>query len=339
MEGLSICVQCGCHLESSFRFCPKCGMKLTREAHAGENSQHRTQTTTSVSGTRRISAITPLPSTSCVPRLATVQTKLKLPGFESYKASKEHERRGFNVRGKDKKKRRVETQMVVIHVGVMGDDGKPKRCETLPVSVSTSATPKDIVEAAVAKHAAFNKRFNGNSTYRLVFRDGDKVSFIPGTIPAEPFTLLRYKDASGFGYSKITFYLSVRDVIADLKNVIESDSSSDTDDTFTSVASIPAFGQSQVREAQNDGKRENRKPEKVSQVFMSVDCVTQESSQVSLMINCPTCGLRFAVSEIEEHADLCADSVVVLPDPVPHEIATDQTSNDQGRTFVLYQLE
>ena len=40
-------------------------------------------------------------------------------------------------------------------------------------------------------------------------------------------------------------------------------------------------------------------------------------NQVSMMVNCPTCGEKYSVLEIEEHADLCADYVVELPDPIP----------------------
>ena len=109
-----------------------------------------------------------------------LETTFKLPGFHAYKSSKEKERRGFNIRGKEKK-RHIEAQSVVILVGVMGANKKPKRCETLPVQVQTTATPEAIIEAAVTKHIAFNKRFNGDHTYRLVYRDG--------TNPPEAFVL------------------------------------------------------------------------------------------------------------------------------------------------------
>ncbi|CAB3985607.1 G2 M phase-specific E3 ubiquitin- ligase-like isoform X2 [Paramuricea clavata] len=47
---------------------------------------------------------------------------------------------------------------------------------------------------------------NGNN-YMLVFKDGGDIEFIPGTDPPEPFTLQRYTEVSGFGYSRIYLYL------------------------------------------------------------------------------------------------------------------------------------
>ena len=263
---------------------------------------------------KAINMVIPVPtaSSSFMPSNSHVQTKLKLPGFGLYMATKENERRSFNVRAKDKKRRRiVEEQPVVILVGILGENKKPKRCETLPVSVLPSATPAAVVEAAVAKQNAFNKRFNGNLNYRLVFRDGSQAISIPGTNPPEPFTLMRYKEASGFGSSKITFFLRVRDVVADLEEAIESDSNSDEEmgeddnESFTTSASRPAFGQNQMSENQNDESSSHNEKQNLKE------------SEVSMMVNCSTCGENYSVLEIEEHADLCADYVVELPDPIP----------------------
>jgi hypothetical protein len=43
--------------------------------------------------------------------------------------------------------------------------------------------------------------------YMLVFKDVGDIEFIPGTDPPEPFTLQRYEEVSGFGYSRIYLYL------------------------------------------------------------------------------------------------------------------------------------
>lgn len=66
-----------------------------------------------------------------------------------------------------------------------------KRGENLPLKILPSATDKDILVASIAKHRAFNKRFDGKSEYRLVYKDGSEVKSIPGTSPPEPFTLNR----------------------------------------------------------------------------------------------------------------------------------------------------
>ena len=144
------------------------------------------------------------------------------------------------------------------------------------VSVQTTAMPEAIVEAAMTKHVAFNKRFNGDLTYCLVYRDGTKVRFIPGTNPPEPFVLMRYKEASGFGYSKIAFFLEVQNVLADLREVIEFDSNSDDNDSFTATASQPTF-------AENEMVQISQKNEK-------------DVCEVVMMVNCPTtCGGKYPV--------------------------------------------
>ena len=84
---------------------------------------------------------------------------------------------------------------MVISVGIMGENDKPRRSETLPVSVETTAAAESIVEAAISKHVAFNKRFDKRHSYRLLYKDGSCVRSIPGTSPPEPFTLLRDKEA------------------------------------------------------------------------------------------------------------------------------------------------
>ena len=125
---------------------------------------------------------------------------------------------------------------------------------------------------------------------------------------------MRYKEASGFGYSKITFFLEVQNVIADLREVIESDSHSDDDDddnSFTATASQPTSGENELVEI-------SQKSEK-------------DPCEVTMMVNCPTCGRKYPVSEIEEHADLCADYSVEQPDPLPVDKAATPTLKDQGK--------
>lgn len=217
-----ICVKCGCHLQSSFRFCPKCGMQV-RGHLQGERESH-TQVQNPESSSR-------------------FQTKLSFPNFEKYKSLKEQDRRGFDNRSNTRKKKRIAIESVLIRVEVMNQDMTPRRGETLPVKVPSSATPDEIVQAAVAKHTAFNKRFQHDANYRLTFKDGTEVRFVPGISPAEPFTLKRYKDESGYGYSKITLFIRpVGNIVQQLQQIIESDSDTSSDGgNFNSNVDKPAF--------------------------------------------------------------------------------------------------
>ncbi|CAB3985842.1 Hypothetical predicted protein [Paramuricea clavata] len=155
---------------------------------------------------------------------------------------------------------------------------------------------------------------------KTVYRDGTKLCYIPGTNPPEPFVLMRYKEASGLGYSKITFFLEVRNVIADLREVIESDSHSDDiddddDNSFTATASRPTFGENELVEI-------SQKSEK-------------EPCEVTMMVNCPTCGGKYPFSEIEEHADLCADYFVEQPDPLPVDKALIDASDNEIKGILM----
>ena len=145
---------------NSFKFCLKCGLNLSQplntetSARSVENDQ-RSLFAKPRKSTQRARL---MPSNATVPQRvssasssgAVVQTRLQLPGLSIYKTEKEKERRGFNMRGKEKK-RRVEPRHVVISVGIIGENEKPRRSETLPVSVETES----IVEAAISKHVAF----------------------------------------------------------------------------------------------------------------------------------------------------------------------------------------
>ena len=127
-----------------------------------------------------------------------------ISNFETFRG-KETERRSFSVRKKSgSKKQRIQDSEVCITVGLMKNRKTVMRGERLPVKLMSSATARDILEAAKKKHAAYNKRFRAGE-YRLVYKDGSDVDVIPGT--DEPFSLRRYKEESGFGYARINLFL------------------------------------------------------------------------------------------------------------------------------------
>ena len=135
----------------------------------------------------------------------------------AFKSTKEKERQNLFSKksGRRNKKRKVQTKEVTIQVGVMDDFLKIKRGETIPLKVNLLATHEEILAAAIKKHGDFNKRFDIEGDYQLVFKDGTKVNFIPGTDPPKSFVLQRYKDLSGFGFSRIVLYLSPKSHFTD----------------------------------------------------------------------------------------------------------------------------
>ena len=194
------CFGCGFKVDKNFRFCPKCGNEITTE---------RPSTNTVCDSVKEVKSL-------------GKKVKLSLPSFKSFQAKKEKERSSFHYRKKGGEKTSNDETQVTIQVGVMKDRSKIKRGETIPVKVMSSATPSDILQAAQKKHEAFNKRFHKGGNYRLVYKDGSEVKFIPGTNPEEPFSLSRYKEESGFGYARICFYLlKIGNIFDQLKEVLE----------------------------------------------------------------------------------------------------------------------
>ena len=149
-----------------------------------------------------------------------------------------------------------------------------------------------------------------------MYKDGSRVLSIPDTSPPDPFTSLRYKEASGFGWSKITFYLGIRDVVKDLQRAIKSDSDSENDyDHVDGSSYVPASQHLDDCEPTTSSSNKN------SSCTESKN--PNEESDVLLMVNCPTCHERYSVTEIEEHADICADDAAVeFPDPFTHNNST-----------------
>ena len=184
------CHCCGSTVESNFKFCAQCGQPLMinnekQGCLAASNKSNESATS--------ISATTSKASTSTrVKSKSATSPNMSLTCFSTFKAAKEKERSSFFVRKKGSKRAKPNDSEVKITIAVMEDITKIKRGDSLPLRVPASSSAKEILDAAVTKHATFNKRFNSKLEYVLVFKDGTEVTTVPGTDPPEPFTLHRY---------------------------------------------------------------------------------------------------------------------------------------------------
>ena len=156
------CRKCGCMLSKSYLFCPKCGNKISQ-----------------VGTTSRViswAATTTSTSASSAPFLATISN------LETFRERKEPERRSSRVRNKSgSKTQRIQDSEVCITVGLMKNRKTFMRGEWLPVKLMSSATARDILEAAKKKHAAY-KRFRWGNTVWFT-----KIVRVPGmTSTSEP---------------------------------------------------------------------------------------------------------------------------------------------------------
>lgn len=83
---------------------------------------------------------------------------------------------------------------------------KPKRGKKVALRISNSAKSSIIRQKAEEKWKAYYSNFyDENQTYLLLYEDGQKVLFLPGT--SELFTLKRYQEEVGKEYNRIYLYL------------------------------------------------------------------------------------------------------------------------------------
>lgn len=302
------CHCCGSSLESGFKFCPHCGEVTVTSDSSNVRDRSRSSTVPSTTASSSASSIAKT-STNSSGINGSKKKPVTLKCFNAFKSGKEKERSSFFVRKKGVKRAKVNDSEVKITIGIMDDVNKIKRGESIPLKVSPTSSPEEILNLAVEKHATFNKRFNRKLKYTLVFKDGREVATVPGTDPEESFTLGKYKEVSGFGYSQITLYLVpfVNKKLNDLHAVIQ-----DSDSDSSSVDNFP-----------NPSLQLTIEEELVSQNIFGISnlpstipgsSVMQPSTSASciMKVECPLCYVSFPINEVEQHADGCSASFGLL---------------------------
>ena len=95
---------------------------------------------------------------------------------------------------------------MTIQVGQMTFNSrlKPSRGR-LPLIVRENASVSLILSTAVKKYGDFEKSFNKDREYVLLYPDDSEVITVPGT--TELFTLGQYKRALGKPYSRIALFI------------------------------------------------------------------------------------------------------------------------------------
>ena len=107
--------------------------------------------------------------------------------FESFvtaKSSEKSEKQASDFRSKKKASKKDENTEVIINIGLKrfdDDDLKTVRGKRLPIAVPANATYATILEKAVAKWKAFDRRFETATEYVLLYEDGTQALFMPGS--------------------------------------------------------------------------------------------------------------------------------------------------------------
>ena len=117
------------------------------------------------------------------------------------------------VKGGKAKSRKTSTadQEVLIYIGLLQWNEKervlkPKRRKKVALRILNSAKSSLVRQKAEEKWKEFYSNFyDENQTYLLLYEDGQRVLFLPGT--SELFTLKRYQEELGKDYNRIYLYL------------------------------------------------------------------------------------------------------------------------------------
>lgn len=120
---------------------------------------------------------------------------------------KKQQQSGSKFRPKKKVKVNPD-EIVTINIGQMrnsGNDLKPIGGKRLPIQVPKSASYTRILSKGIEKWIAFDRKFDPEEDYVLLFEDGSHAICLPGQ--EEDFQLEKYKTELGKDYKRITMYL------------------------------------------------------------------------------------------------------------------------------------
>ena len=300
------CSNCGYKFSSGDKFCSSCGLTLV----VGETSSNTT------SNDKPKSTIS----------------------FEEFRKRKEERRSSYFI-PKSKTKRKTPpkaNENVTISVGIMRSCDnmtlKRVRGSTMALTCGASSNQKVILELAVAKHSRFNRAFNGDLKYTLLYPDGSEVK---STLPQsnEAFSLEKYKNELGKPYSRITFYVCrvVEFLPTSLLKEYHSDQSSDDDEGQDSDNVNYARQPSATCSSTSSAPTSSLECEKAMYISPNtgISCglatsptliipstssscgyssaPTSNREMSSRQVECPTCFELFDISKIADHADNCAD--------------------------------
>jgi hypothetical protein len=192
------CASCGGSVQNVFAFCPSCGQSLPSRGSDEllQDPNDMIKKVNTPSNSRKRNAI---PSSGLM--------KERLPTYEHFASEKSKERQGhFKPKGSKK----VKMTEATITIGLMEydrDNLKPVRGSSLPLKVKTNASYDEVLEAALQKRKAFDRKFSAERRgFVLAYPDSRLAKQIPGT--KDEFILCNYKDWLGNPYSRLTLYLS-----------------------------------------------------------------------------------------------------------------------------------
>ncbi len=216
-------------MRRSYGYCPGCGKQLGGSNSKSSPISNITTTAQESAASTTTNSFLGLPqqypSSSTTPTVVAASNPLKRPlTFEQFNVKKSEERQGLSFRATKKSKSKSKANKhshpsggvndVTINIGIMVVklDGKvePLRGKGLPLKIKKDAKSDEILQAAIKKRIDFDRSFRSDYLYRLLYPDGQEVVDLPGS--NEPFSLLKYKEALGKTFARLTMYLGYNEI-------------------------------------------------------------------------------------------------------------------------------
>ena len=143
-----------------------------------------------------------------VPNQPKSSTAMSAKSFEDYLSVKKKQQQSGSQFRPRKKAKRSSDENVTISIGLMkiaGNDLKPVWGKRLPIQVPKSAHYARMLSQGIEKWVAFDRKFDGEEDYVLLYEDGSHALCLPGQ--EEEFELEKYKTELGRDYKRVTMYL------------------------------------------------------------------------------------------------------------------------------------
>ena len=100
---------------------------------------------------------------------------------------------------------------------------KPVKGKGMVIRVCANIHKLELLRKAVDKHSAYDRKFDPNDGYTIVYPDGSEILTLPGE-PNQLLQLDKYKEDIGKPYNRISLYLVQRDYL-----VVEGEQESDSE--------------------------------------------------------------------------------------------------------------
>ena len=206
------CVFCGAQVQEIFSFCRECGERLSqtndtssRTAQASSELSAPVNTANVNVRKRELGTSSSAPVDLFEPAKRRDRQRSSLPTYQQHFALIFEERQS-NFKVTRKLAKTFEATINIALMEYILSELKPVRGSSLPLKIPTNASYIEILNAAIAKREAFDRRFPAERGYVLAYQDASIAKTIPAT--DENFVLKNYKEWLGKPYSRITLYLS-----------------------------------------------------------------------------------------------------------------------------------